>query len=447
MAETVTKADLSHESDSGLKRNQIATVIAAGFLGWGITSADQGALSYALPGILAYFNITTLEFGVILDIALLVGWIAEMMSGPMLERYGRRRIFQTMFIVAAVGSLLSGLAINIVMLTVFRAVTLAGNAAEWPSAQTMTAESVPTKFRGFFISIVQSGYQFGYVLAGAFALILLPLAPISVSWRYLFIAIAIPAAIVAYLRYTVPETPRFKVMDAIRKAKIAGDQEEVSRLEKIYKVDKDKVVHFPIRQLFEKDLRRPTIVLTVYTFLKAWEFAFSAFIVLYLMDVKGLTSTLADSTVFFATMISIPGYLLAGFLGDKIGRREIALIYLGLAALLSIAFLLSPSGDYTIVVAIYGVFAIFAFGVWAANFGLYTENFPTRARGAGASLTSSMYWGGGVFWTALISVLISVYGFTQAYITVVLIGNFGAFAAMWGLKRYKAGQTLEEITY
>lgn len=420
-------------------------VVVAGFLGWALTSADQGALSFGLPGILAYFNISVIEFGVILDVALFTAWVMATWSGTWVEKYGRKRVFTWMFILAAAGSFLSGLAINVVMLTIFRALTLGGNASEWPAAQTLVAETVPEKRRGFFMGLVQPGYQVGFVIASGLAVVILPLAPLTVSWRYLFMIIAIPAVIVAYLRYTVPESPRFVALDNLRKAFKAGDKAEVERIKKVYNVDEQKAVKFPLRQLFGKDSIRSAIVLPTYTFIKGWEFAFTAFIVLYLTQVKGFDSVTADTIVFFSLAMSVLGYLMTGFVGDYIGRREIALIDLCGAAVMSFVFVFVSGLTPIEEILVYGLFAFFGFGVWSANMALYTECFPTRARGTGAGFASSMYWGGGIFWVALASVLSTFYGWQFCYIIIAPVANVLCPIVIACLKHIPPGKSLEEL--
>lgn len=452
-SESVTREEIIAEMTEAEKYKQALQagkgwgwVVVTAFLGWCLTSADQGAQSFALPGILAAFKISVSQWGVILDISLVFGWIFATLAGPLLERYGRKRVFTWLFIIAAVGSFLSGLAINIVMLAIFRLITLMGNAAEQVAAQTLTSEMVPEKRRGFLISLVQAGYQTGFVIAAAFSLLLLPLAPIEVSWRYLFMAIAVPSAIVAYLRFKVPESPRFLALDAARKAYKIGDIELVNRIKQIFNIEEKKAVKFPIRQLFYKDTLRSAIVLPTYTFLKGWEFAFTSFIILYLTQVKGFSGSTADFITLFALAFSVLGYWTTGYLGDIIGRREIALIDLVGAAIMSFVFVFTHGLTPIEEIFVYGLFAFFGFGVWAANFGLYTEAFPTRARGSGTGLCGAMYWLGGIFWTTLASiVLIPHYGLQLAYIILAPVANVLCPIVLAFLKRIPPRKALEEI--
>jgi SHS family lactate transporter-like MFS transporter len=64
-------------------------------------------------------------------------------------------------------------------------------------------ESLPTKARGLFSGLLQQGYATGYLLAALVYWIVFPLF----GWRGLFIAGAMPALLVIYIRAHVPESP------------------------------------------------------------------------------------------------------------------------------------------------------------------------------------------------------------------------------------------------
>src|SRR5438477_11809682 len=64
-------------------------------------------------------------------------------------------------------------------------------------------ESLPTQTRGLFSGILQQGYAFGYLLAALVYWIVFPIF----GWRGLFVAGALPALLVIYIRAHVPESP------------------------------------------------------------------------------------------------------------------------------------------------------------------------------------------------------------------------------------------------
>ena len=74
---------------------------------------------------------------------------------------------------------------------------------EWGLGASLAMESLPTKARGLFSGILQQGYAVGYLLAALVYWIVFPLF----GWRGLFVAGALPALLVIYIRAHVPESP------------------------------------------------------------------------------------------------------------------------------------------------------------------------------------------------------------------------------------------------
>jgi SHS family lactate transporter-like MFS transporter len=74
---------------------------------------------------------------------------------------------------------------------------------EWGLGASLAMETLPTAARGLFSGILQQGYAFGYLLAALFYGIVFPFF----GWRGLFVAGALPAFLVVYIRARVPESP------------------------------------------------------------------------------------------------------------------------------------------------------------------------------------------------------------------------------------------------
>jgi SHS family lactate transporter-like MFS transporter len=74
---------------------------------------------------------------------------------------------------------------------------------EWGLGASLAMEALPTAARGLFSGILQQGYAFGSLLAALAYGIVFPFF----GWRGLFIAGALPAFLVIYIRARVPESP------------------------------------------------------------------------------------------------------------------------------------------------------------------------------------------------------------------------------------------------
>src|SRR5213078_515076 len=102
--------------------------------------------------------------------------------------------------------LLTAFAPNFGTFLLLRALFGIGMGGEWGLGASLAMESLPTHARGLFSGILQQGYAVGYLLAALVYWIVFP----HFGWRGLFIAGALPAFLVIYIRAHVPESPVWK---------------------------------------------------------------------------------------------------------------------------------------------------------------------------------------------------------------------------------------------
>ena len=85
---------------------------------------------------------------------------------------------------------------------------------EWGLGASLAMETLPIEARGLFSGILQQGYAFGYLLAAVVYWMVFPFF----GWRGLFVAGALPAILVLYIRARVPESPAW-----LRRQHMTGD--------------------------------------------------------------------------------------------------------------------------------------------------------------------------------------------------------------------------------
>src|SRR5204862_4146680 len=81
-----------------------------------------------------------------------------------------------------------------------------GMGGEWGLGASLLMETLPTKARGLFSGILQQGYAFGFLLAAIIYWLVFP----HFGWRGLFVAGAMPALLVLFIRTRVPESPAWQ---------------------------------------------------------------------------------------------------------------------------------------------------------------------------------------------------------------------------------------------
>jgi MFS transporter, SHS family, lactate transporter len=157
-------------------------VIAAMAHDFGTSIAD---LSYAITLTLAMRPVGAFIFGLLGD------------------RFGRRIPLMIDIIFYSLMELLTAFSPNYTTLLIFRALYGIGMGGEWGLGASLAMETLPTEARGLFSGILQQGYAFGYLLAAIVYWVVFPFF----GWRGLFVAGALPAFLVLYIRARVPESP------------------------------------------------------------------------------------------------------------------------------------------------------------------------------------------------------------------------------------------------
>src|SRR5256714_12524594 len=185
-----------------LDRNQRNTFVAC-FLGWALDAFDFFLLTFVIVPMAQDFGTSIANISYALTITLAMRPLGAFIFGLLGDRFGRRIPLMIDIIFYSVMELLTAFAPNYTVLLIFRALYGIGMGGEWGLGASLAMESLPTASRGLFSGILQQGYAFGYLLAAVVYWIVYPLF----GWRGLFVAGALPAGLVIFMRAKVPESP------------------------------------------------------------------------------------------------------------------------------------------------------------------------------------------------------------------------------------------------
>ena len=185
-----------------LNRDQRNTFIAC-FLGWSLDALDFFLLTFVLAPIARDFSTSIAKIGYAITLTLAMRPVGAFLFGLLGDRFGRRIPLMIDIVFYSAMELLTAFAPNYATLLVFRALYGIGMGGEWGLGASLAMESLPTETRGLFSGILQQGYAFGYLLAAVVYWIVFPFF----GWRGLFVAGALPALLVIYIRARVPESP------------------------------------------------------------------------------------------------------------------------------------------------------------------------------------------------------------------------------------------------
>ncbi|HEY6579792.1 MAG TPA: MFS transporter [Rubrobacter sp.] len=383
------------------------------FLAWVFSVYDYTLFGALLPVISDEFGWST-SFGTFILTLVSVGTIiVALMVGPMLDYLGRKPSLVISTVGAALSSGLTGLApasLAGAYMVAVRTFSGLGYSEQAVNATYLNEMYGNHPRRGFIYSLVQGGWPIGVLLGAALSAVLLP----AIGWRNTFLVATFPAIVIAILALKLRESPKFQAMKYVKKLEKSGRHQEAVEFGRDFDIDVHHSEESTFRQLFEPDLRKHTIFISL-AMLCNW-IGIQVFAVLgttVLTEGKGVEFSSSLIILVISNAAAYIGYLCHGFVGDRIGRR---LTIAGGWLVSSIAYTLMLFGpDATaFVLTMYTAGLFFIIGPYAALLFFMGESFPTRVRGTGSSFVNAMGPAGAIVGSALFSL------FTGIGLSVVL---------------------------
>jgi sugar porter (SP) family MFS transporter len=405
---------------SGRTAVRIASVAALGGLLFGY---DSAVINGAVDSIQEDFGIGNTELGIAVASALLGAAVGAMTAGRIADKIGRiavMKIAAVLFLVSAFGT---GLAPDVLWVVVFRVVGGIGVGVASVIAPAYIAETSPPSIRGRLGSLQQLAIVSGIFLSFVINWLLQwvaggPNEPLWLgldAWRWMFLAMAVPAVLYGALAFTIPESPRYLVASH----KIPEARRVLNMLlgQKNLEITIDR-----IRETLEredkpswKDLRKPTGGIYGIVWVGLGLSIFQQFVginvIFYYSNVlwQAVGFSADESAIYtvITSVINVLTTLIAIALIDKIGRKPLLLIgSSGMAVtLITMAVIFANAtvgadGNPSLPGAS-GVIALIAANLFVVAFGmswgpvvwvLLGEMFPNRIRAAALGLAAAGQW-------------------------------------------------------
>src|ERR687896_2655392 len=179
---------------------------------WAADAAEVLLLGFALPAIIAEFAISPAQAGLIATATFAGMLVGAWFWGTISDYIGRRTGFQLTVLIFALFGLLSAFAPSWELLLILRFVTGFGLGGALPLDFSLYAEFLPTENRGRNLVILESFWALGTILAAGLAWIIVP----AFGWRPLLATSAVAAALVLWIRRSIPESPRYLAISGRR---------------------------------------------------------------------------------------------------------------------------------------------------------------------------------------------------------------------------------------
>ena len=352
--------------------------------GWALDGMDFMIYPLVIGTIIALWKVDPGTAGLAGTVTLLASAVGGWLGGYLADRIGRVKTLQLTILWFSVFSLVCAFVQNFDQLLIARALLGLGFGGEWAAGAVLMGETIRPQYRGRAVGSVQAGWAVGWGLAVLSQAILFSYLPPELAWRWMFAIGALPALLVFFLRRYVEEPE----IAAATRAKQAASGDRPSLLE---------IFHGPI-------LRTTILASLMSTGCQGGYYAITFWVPRFLTTERKLS--IVSSTGYLAALIigSFIGYLVGAWLADRIGRRNLFLIFsVGAIAVILLYTQLPLTNE---VLWLLGFpLGFFASGYFSGVGAFLTELYPTRLRGSGQGFCYNFGRGIGALFPFLVGAL------------------------------------------
>ena len=345
-------------------REQWRVLLAAKF-GWMLDAMDFMLYTMAVGQLRSYFGFGDDTAGMLGTVTLVMSGVGGAIFGYIADRFGRTRALMGTILIFSLASLGAATSQTVFQLLIWRAILGIGMGGEWASGAVLVSETWPAHLRNKAISIMQSGWALGYMMASIAAALILGAPSLGPeAWRWLFVVGVVPAFFTLWVRRFVrePETWTTKVRSAATQS--------------------------PFAIIFGPSLLKRTLLIIALG--SAVQFANWG---LFFWLPAFLARPIAQGGAGMGVVGSLPwiipvqlgayaGYLTFGFIADRIGRRQAFVLYMIAAAVLVPLYGQMARSPF-VLLALGPLIGYFGYGYFSMFGGFVAELYPAAVRATG----------------------------------------------------------------
>jgi len=343
-------------------------VLLAAKLGWMLDAMDFMLYTMAVGQLRSYFQFGDDVAGLLGTVTLVMSGVGGTIFGYVADRFGRTRALMATILIFSVCSLGAATSQTVIQLLFWRAVLGIGMGGEWASGAVLVSETWPAHLRNKAISIMQSGWALGYMLASISAAVMfrpsLGLGPDA--WRWLFVLGVVPALLTLWIRRYVHEPESWT-------ARTTGGAN-------------------PFGVIFGPGLLARSLLIIALG--SAVQFANWG---LFFWLPQFLARPVAQGGAGMGVVGQLPwiipvqlgayfGYLTFGFIADRIGRRPAFVLYMLMAAILVPIYGQMARSPF-VLLALGPLIGYFGYGYFSMFGGFVAELYPAAVRATGQGTT------------------------------------------------------------
>jgi MFS family permease len=378
---------------------------------------DFNVITVALKPIRQEFAISQASASVWIAIVYL-GALPAVLLARSADRHGRRRML--LVAIAAYTVMTGGTALApdlgtfVALQFVARFFLVAQASLVW----TIVAEELPAGARGFgfgWLAMLSAlGTGWAAILNGSV------IAPLHLSWRWLYVGAMPVLLVVVNLRHSLGETDRYRA--AVLRGATAVRWTEITR----------------------PPHRRRLAILCLVAVIANLTAQATVYVIDFMESQRHLSASAASFTLVAAGALAIPVLLLAGSASDRIGRKPVLCSFLIITVIGLFCFFELARGELSLFASLALVY-IGVFGSWPTGTGFGTELFPTELRAFGNSFGAGARYLGQSISFFVAGALIGSTGNLPHTVLILSAGPLVAAVIVAAAFPETGGKELEEI--
>lgn len=370
-------------------------------LGGFLFGFDTAVISGAEQSIQEYWNLSPVEHGLTISIALIGTVVGSFFGSIPSDRLGRRATLIIIAVLYLLSSLGTALATNWVLFLLFRLLGGLGVGASSVTAPVYISEIAPAHNRGRLVALFQFNVVFG-ILFSYFSNFLIGQDG-EAAWRWMLGVQAFPSLLFFILLQGVPESPRWliskkgKLEEAKATLKIISPDNYEEVVLSIQNNKKAEAATGGAEQLLSRKNKFPIFLAVTFAIFN--QVSGINAIIYYAPRIFEMTGLGRNSSLLSTMGIGAVNFLftlIALQFIDRIGRKTLMLIgSVGLIATLGLvanAFYSQNFNGWSVTVYLLVYIAFFAFSQGAVIWVFISEIFPNGVRAKGQTLGSTTHW-------------------------------------------------------
>lgn len=400
-------------------------LLGASGIGWALDAMDVGLISFVIAALAQQWGLDAQTRSWIISAGFLGMALGASLGGLLADRIGRRAVFSLTLLVYGLATGASALAMSVTALIILRFLVGLGLGSELPVASTLVSEFAPRRIRGRVVVWLEAFWALGWIAAAAIGYFVV--AASDSGWRWALALGAVPALYALVVRFGLPESVRFlesrgrydeaeRVVrdfetdggrregsdhDDAAAVEAARDEAEIRSAERPAAAIDSARVEAPAdpspqgqpeqgqpSSIFAAGLRRRTLALwTVWFCLNLAYYGAFTWIPSLLVE-QGYSLVRSFGFTLIITLAQLPGYAMAAWLIEVLGRRVTLVVFLAGSAASAIGFGLADSE--AAVIAAGCCLSFFNLGAWGTLYAIGPELYPTSLRGTGTGLAAGV---------------------------------------------------------